>query len=237
MISSGAEVSVILRVTAQVREPDDCFDAVGNTARDAAAQHALARIVAEIHLDQRPRDACQRYAFDAKREQRNEASQCNEIRLAKAVGTRRDPGRVDAVHLADDARNTEAMDEGNVVGLTFRFQLAKDREVARVTRADPAAQLAVSRLHQMVERAALPVGRGLADVRWPVFDDRRLLGAVGSPTKCAAFVDWVQRVDDQRGTRERDACSAAVVAETVQRLGLRCAGKTCLDEPAFDTVQ
>ena len=89
----------------------------------------------------------------------------------------------------------------------------------------------------MVERAALPIGGGLADVRRPVFDDRGLLDAVGSPTKRAAFVDRVQRVDDKRGTRKRDACVATAVAEAVQRLCLRCAGKTCLDEPAFDAVQ
>ena len=157
--------------------------------------------------------------------------------LAKTVGARRDPGRVDAVHLADDARRTEAMNESDVVGLPLRFHLAKDREVLRVAGADPAAQLAVSGLYQVVERAALPIGRGLADIRRPVFDDRRLLDAVGSPTKRAAFVDRMQRVDQKRGTRKRDACAAAAVAEAVQRLCLRCAGKPCFDEPAFDAVQ
>jgi hypothetical protein len=55
-----------------------------------------------------------------------------------------------------------------------------------------------------VERAALPSGRGLADIRRLIFDDRRLLDAVGSPTKRAAPVDRMQRVDEKRGTRERN---------------------------------
>jgi len=129
------------------------------------------------------------------------------------------------------------MNESDVVGLTLRFHIAQDREVLRVARADSAAQLAASSLYQMVERAALPIGRGLADVRRPVFDDRRLLDAVGSPTKRAAFMDRMQRVDDKRGARERNACAAAAVAEALQRLCLRCARKTCLDEPTFDAVQ
>ena len=91
------------------------------------------------------------------------------------------------------------MDEGDVVRLPLRSHLAKDREVLRVAGADPAAQLAGSGRHQMVERAALPSGRGLADVRRPVFDDRRLLDAVGAPAKRAAFVDRMQRIDDNHG--------------------------------------
>ena len=200
-----------LRVTAQVRVPDDRADPVGDTARDAAAQHTIARVVTEIHLNQCPRDARERYAFDVKRKQRNESSQRNKIVLAKTAGARRDPRRVDAVHLADDARRTEAMNESDVVGLTLRFHLAKDREVRRVAHAHPAAELAGSGLYQMVERAALPVGRGLANIRTPVFHDFRLLDAVGSPTKRAAFVDRMQRVDDKRGTRECNACAAAAV--------------------------
>src|SRR5438067_8213193 len=129
------------------------------------------------------------------------------------------------------------MNESHVIGLTVRFQLAKDCEVRRVARADPAAQLAGSALCQTVERAAVPAGRGFADIRWSVFDDRRLLHAVGSPTKRTAFVDRMERVDDKRGTRERNAYAKAAVAEAVQRFCLRCAGKARLDEPAFDAVQ
>jgi hypothetical protein len=185
-----------LRVTAQIGVPDDRVDALGDTARDAAAQHALARIVAEIYLDERPRDARQRHAFDRERKQRNESSQRNQICLAKTVGARRCPRRVDTVHLADDARRAEAMNESDVVRLPLRSHLAKDREVLRVVGADLAAQLVGSGRHQIVERAALPTGRRLADVRRPVFDDRRLLDAVGAPAKHAAFVDRMQRIDD-----------------------------------------
>src|SRR5215472_6569574 len=147
-----------LRVTTQVRVPDDRVDALGDAARDAAAKHALARIAAEIHLDERSCDARQRYAFDSKREQRNESPQRSEIRLMKPVRTRRGPGRVDTVHLADDARRAEAMNESDVVGLPLSFHLAKDREVLRTARADSAAQLTASGSYQTVKWTGLPIG-------------------------------------------------------------------------------
>jgi hypothetical protein len=51
----------------------------------------------------------------------------------------------------------------------------------------------------MVEGAALPPGRRLADVRRAVLYDRRLLDAVGAPAKHAALVDRMQRIDDDCG--------------------------------------
>ena len=86
MISSGARRVGDLGVTAQVRVPDDRLDPVRDAARDAAAQHAPARIAAEIHLDQCPAIRVQRHAFDAERKHRNESSQRNEIASAEAVG-------------------------------------------------------------------------------------------------------------------------------------------------------
>jgi len=96
-------------------------------------------------------------------------------------------------------RRAEAMDESDVISLPLRSHIAKDREVLRVAGADLAAQLAGAGRHQMVEGAALPIDRGLADVRGPVFDHWRLLDAVGAPAKHAAFVDRMQRIDDDRG--------------------------------------
>ena len=45
------------RVAAQIGEPQHGVDAIGHAARDAAAEHALARIVPEIDLDQGSGDA------------------------------------------------------------------------------------------------------------------------------------------------------------------------------------
>src|SRR6476620_1152965 len=112
MISSGGAVVGDLRVTAQVRVPDHRLDAVGHAARDAAAQHAAARIVPEIYVDDRPRDAHERYALDAEREQRNQSPQRGKLRFREAIAAGRGPGRVDAIHLADDARRPEAVNEG-----------------------------------------------------------------------------------------------------------------------------
>ena len=91
------------------------------------------------------------------------------------------------------------MDENDIIRLPLRSHVAKDREILRVAGADLAAQLDASGRHQMVEGAALPSDRGLADVRRPVFDDWRLLDAVGAPAKHAAFVDRMQRIDDNCG--------------------------------------
>jgi len=83
----------------------------------------------------------------------------------------------------------------------------------------------------------LPIGRGLADIRRAVFHDRRLLGAAVPPAEGAAFVDRMQRVDQQRGPRQRPACVPPAVAEPVQQVCLGRADEPRFDEPAFDSVQ
>ena len=60
MISLGAAVSVMRGEAAQVGEPQDRLDAVGDAALDAALQHALAGVAAEIDLDQGAGDRGQR---------------------------------------------------------------------------------------------------------------------------------------------------------------------------------
>ena len=50
-------------------------------------------------------------------------------------------------------------------------------------------------------------------------------------------MDRVQRVDQERGAREREAGIAAALAEAMQRFRLRRAGQACRDEPALDAVQ
>src|SRR5262249_39927220 len=117
-------------------------------------------------------------------------------------------------------RRAEAMYESNVVGLPLSLHLAKDREILRVARADSAAQLAAPGGYQTVKWTGLPIGSGFADIRRAIFDGSRLLAAIAPPTKYAALVDWMQRVDEKHCARERDACAAAPVAETVQRLRL-----------------
>src|SRR5262249_41969755 len=112
--------------------------------RNFSAQHAFARVAAEIDLDERARDARKRDTLDGERKQGNESSQRIEIRLVKAVGARCCPRRVDAVHLADDAGGAEAMNEDQVVGLPLSFHLAKDCEVFQLARAEPAPKLAAS---------------------------------------------------------------------------------------------
>ena len=51
-------------VVAQIAEPEDRLDPIGDAARDAAAQHPAPRVPAEISLDQGARDAAERRRFD-----------------------------------------------------------------------------------------------------------------------------------------------------------------------------
>ena len=79
MISFGRAVSVMVGEAAQVGEPQHRLDAVGDAALDAAAQHALAGVVAEIDVDQRAGDLRQRRALDREPQRRRQAAQRGDV--------------------------------------------------------------------------------------------------------------------------------------------------------------
>ena len=79
-------------VAPQIREPEHCVDAIRNTTGDAPVKNPLARIPAQVGLDQRRGDPCQRYAFDGERQSRPQLPQALYVAVAEAAGRIGHPG-------------------------------------------------------------------------------------------------------------------------------------------------
>ena len=113
------------RVIAQIAEPQDRVDPVGDAPLDAASQHPPARVASEIGLDQRLGDASERGRFDRKPEEGREPLQRAELIVAKAFSSIRRPIGIHTIHLADHAVFGEAVDDRDIVR---ELRLAKLRE-------------------------------------------------------------------------------------------------------------
>ena len=80
-----------LREAAQIAEPDDGVDMLGDAAHDAPGEHALAGVAAEIGFHQRCGHARQRYRFDGEREVRRDALERRDLAVAESLGRPRRP--------------------------------------------------------------------------------------------------------------------------------------------------
>ena len=74
------------REPSQIAEPDDGIDALGNSAHDPSAEHALAGVAAEIGFHQRSGHARERYRFDGEREIGREPLKRGDLAVAEAIG-------------------------------------------------------------------------------------------------------------------------------------------------------
>jgi hypothetical protein len=126
------------------------------------------------------------------------------------------------------------VNERHIVRLSLRFHFAQDGEILPSVDVKPATQLFRACFHEVEERALLPAVGRRADVGRSVFDGRGLLDAIGSSPKRTAFVNRMQRIDEERGAGKRDSFAPAALAEAVPRFPFGCAEQTCLDQPAFD---
>ena len=237
MICSGAAVSVILRVAAQVGEPQHGVDPVGDAALDAPGQHPAPGIAAEIGLDQGAGDAGERGALDRQRQARHQPPQLLDLPVREAAGRIGGPGGRDAVHLADHAVAGEALHHRQIVGVARHR--AAPRSIGK-SAGSPRASCRRSdvppRLRQMVERALPPFdGDGLVLVRIaPYSCIAAELAGVAEPAEHPALVDRVQRVDDDDGPRHRDAGGDRAFAEAAQQIGLGHAAQAGVGDPGGD---
>ena len=76
------------REPAQIAEPDDGIDLLGNAAHDPSAEHALAGVAAEIGFHQRRGHARERYRFDGEREIRHDTLERRDVAVIEPVGRR-----------------------------------------------------------------------------------------------------------------------------------------------------
>ncbi len=179
-------------VVAQVREPQDRADAIGNAARDTSAENALSGIVAEIDLHQRSGDPCQGRAFDGKRELRNENAQGLDFGCVEPFGAARRPVRIEAIHFADHAVAGESVDKGEVIGVALVPKIVEVVKLGELSPVQATAELLSAGRQQMVEDTALPVRRQGA----AVFHDRFFVHAIVAPPEGAALIGGMKRVDD-----------------------------------------
>ena len=100
-----------MRVAVQIAVPQHRADLLGDPAHDPAAHHPPAGIAAEISFGERPGHSGECGGFDRQLEKRREPFQRDDRVLAEAISRIAGPGRIDAIHLADDALGGKAVDE------------------------------------------------------------------------------------------------------------------------------
>ena len=186
------------REAAQVAEPDDGVDALGDAAHDAATEHAPSGVTAEIGLHQCPGHARERGRLDCQRKRRDHARERCNMGIGEAVGVRGHPRGVDAIHLADRAFGREAVDHGDVVGHARGPEIRQDRKLDFALRGDAAPQQAFAGLQQVKERTCAPScdrSGGAAGGGLKVRDTLRQSGAA------VLLDDGLRFVGPQRNTR------------------------------------
>jgi hypothetical protein len=98
-------------VTVEIALPQHRADLLGDAADDAATHHPTARIAAEIGFSERPGHASERGRFDRQLQKRSKLFQREDHVVAETIRRVAGPGRIDAIHLADDALGGKAVDE------------------------------------------------------------------------------------------------------------------------------
>jgi hypothetical protein len=131
----------------------------------------------------------------------------------------------------------EALRHGDVVGLALAAQLLDDRETLGIARREVAAQLARAAFEQPEEGTVLPLlCIAVAGIGF-VLRHEALKAFVEPPEEGAAFIDGVERVDDGRAPRNRDAGIHASLAEPVQQRHFALALEAARDCPVQNIVQ
>ncbi len=219
------------RVASQVAEPQRCVDPVRHTARDPAAQHHAPGVPAEVGLDQGFGDAAERGAFHRQRQERRQPLQRGHFAVAETFGPVGGPGRIDAVHLADDALGCEPVHHHDHLGRAFHLLRFEEGGARLRLGTDAVSAQLLAALDQPIKRRCAPIRGRFALVRAAVFDELRLpiLGLV--PADRAALVDRVQRVDDHEAGRERQTGGDRTLAETGHQLGLGRADQAFAGDP------
>jgi hypothetical protein len=198
---------------AQVAEPQHRVDAFGDAAGDPALEHAPAGVASQIGLNQIFCDAPERSGFHRECQKRHQVLQAEKVRVAKPAGRIGHPGRIDAIHVADDAIVREPIDDRRIVGHPGRAQFRKDRKFALALARKPAAQKRLTGFQQAVERTSAPAIVRDISVRATVIA-RRDLVLVAFPTKHAPFMNRMQRIDQHRGAGQRYARRNGALTES-----------------------
>ena len=215
---------------AQVGKPQHGADALGDAARDAAAQHLLGRVTPEIDPAERARDLDLGCGFDRQSQHRHQVAQRRQALLSKAGGPPGRPVGIDTVHLPDGSGLAEPVYEADEVPVPARGEIGDHREVERwIGKIEP--QFVMAAFEHVIKRGAAPVQRGVALAGRPVFEAVALVGFGVVPAESAALENRVQRIDEDDAARQLEALRAAALAEAANQIVLRQSGQPLAHHP------
>nr|AAF22882.1 adenylate cyclases-like protein [Bradyrhizobium japonicum] len=194
---------------AQIRVPQHCLDALGDAARDAAAQHLLGGAAAEIDAPERARDIDLLRRLDREPQHRHEIAQGLQLGFAEAAVAARGPAGIEAIHQAERAVLAEAVHDSEIMLMALLGEFADLREIQRRRVGEIDHHLVVAVLEHVEEHRAAPVLGRIAFGGRTVFERVALVARPVAPAETAALIDRMQRVDDDEGAREFQALGAA----------------------------
>ena len=225
-----------LGVAVQIAVPQHRADLLGDAAHDPAAHDPPSRIATEVRLRQRLRHTGERCRLEGKFEKGCEPLQRNDAVLPETIRRVAGPAGIDAIHLADDALGGETVDEHQIVGSALVTGLRNSRKIGRITRRQIAPHFGSTRLQQVKKRAALPAFCGLTFVGPTIIEYLDRLWDISAPPKSAAFVNRMQRVENDNAARQLNSSIDDPPAEAGHQLALRAANQTRLRHPAGKLV-
>jgi hypothetical protein len=129
------------------------------------------------------------------------------------------------------------VNEREIIRYALVAGLLDAEKIGRVPRHQAAPQHPPARLQQVKKRAAAPVLRRHALIRAAIFDDLGGFRPVGTPAECETFINRVQRVENDKGARQRHPGLAEPPAEAGQQLALAAADQPGLGHPSAEGVQ
>ena len=140
---------------AQVGEPQHGVDALGDAARDPAAQHLLGGVAPEIDPAQRPGDIGLCCGLDRKPQHRHQIAQRRQPLRAKALGAPRRPVGIDAIHLPHGAGLAEPVHIGHQMLVTLLGEVAHELKIGDAV-GEIDRQFLVAVFEHVVEDRAAP---------------------------------------------------------------------------------
>ena len=152
----------------------------------------------------------------------------------KPSSTVRRPGRVDAVHLADDALRLETVNHRDKFG-GVGSKVGDGRKFRPTFGTDPAPQQRLAAFHQVIEWTSEPTLLPLAFARGAVFAQRGL--AVRLPAEEMPLVERMQRVDQHRGAHQPQTERHGARAEAADQLRLLFARQTLVGDPGHELCE
>jgi hypothetical protein len=154
-----------------------------------------------------------------------------DLLVGEALGPIGDPGRIEAIHLANRAVFAEAVDDGHEIGHRRRAIVGEHRELEVTLGRDAPPHHRIPGCQHAEERACAPALQSLPFGGSSVFCQGRL-GLFAFPAKRPTFVNGMESVDEQDHARELHPGGGGETAKALKQGGLGPAFESGLGEPA-----